>query len=115
MKKESKHSKYSTEGLIENEYEPGGKVLKNKLGIRGRKEIEEVESEALQKTQNYFYNLFSEDPPPPIMEDLIKEIHYHWLGKIYEWAGRYRRVNLGKGTLHSHLPHYLMGLRIFQD
>lgn len=99
MKKESKHSKYSTEGLIENEYEPSGKVLKNKLGIRKIKEIEKVESKVLQKTQNYFYNLFSEDPPPNITEDLIKEIHRYWLGEIYEWAGNYRRVNLGKGDI----------------
>ena len=27
---------------------------------------------------------------------MIKEIHRHWLKKIYEWAGNYRRVNLSK-------------------
>jgi cell filamentation protein len=28
---------------------------------------------------------------------LLREIHGHWLGDIYEWAGRYRTVNLTKG------------------
>lgn len=30
MPKKPKPTKYTTEGLIENQYEPGGKVLKNK-------------------------------------------------------------------------------------
>ena len=94
VKKTIKLSRYSTEGLIENEYEPGGKVLKNKLGIRKVKEMGKVEGEVFLKTQRHFYNLFSEDPPPRITEDLIKELHRHWLGEIYEWAGNYRRVNL---------------------
>ena len=96
VKKTIKLSRYSTEGLIENEYEPGGNVLKNKLGIRKVKEMGKVEGEVFLKTQRHFYNLFSEDPPPHITADLIKEIHRHWLGGIYEWAGNYRRVNLEK-------------------
>lgn len=99
MNKRAKQSRYSTEGLIENEYEPSGKVLKNKLGIRKRKEIEKVEGKAFQKIQIHFYKLFLEDPPPSITENLIKEIHRHWLGETYEWAGNYRRVNLGKGDI----------------
>jgi len=96
MPKKSKRNRYSTKGLIENEYEPGGKVLKNKLGIRKRVEMEHAEAEAFQKTQLHFYNLFSEDPSPAITEKLIRDIHHQWLKKIYEWAGSYRRVNLSK-------------------
>lgn len=99
MNKKSKQSRYSTEGLIENEYEQGGKVLKNKLGIRKIKEIEKVEKITFEKTLIHFHKLFSEDPSPPITEDLIKEIHRHWLGEIYEWAGSYRRVTLAKGDI----------------
>lgn len=99
MNKKSRSSRYSTEGLIEDEYEPGGKVLKNKLGIRTRKEVEKAEAETFQKTQIHFYKLFLQDPPPSITENLIKETHRHWLGEIYEWAGSYRRVNLGKGDI----------------
>ena len=96
MVRKLKITKYSTKGLIENEYEPGGKVLKNKLEIRKRVEMEHAEAKAFEKTQLHFYKLFAEDPSPPITENLIKEIHRHWLGKIYEWAGSYRRVNLSK-------------------
>lgn len=41
--------KYSTTGLIEAQFEPGsrGIVLKNKLGIKRKKEIDEAESVAL--------------------------------------------------------------------
>ena len=78
VKKTTKPSRYSTEGLIENEYEPDDKV----------------EGEAFLKTQKYYYNIFSEDPPPHITEDLIKEIHRHCLGGIYEWGGNYREFNL---------------------
>jgi len=96
MPKKLKRNRYSTKGLIENMYEPGGKVLKNKLGIRKRGEMEQAEAKAFQKTQMHFYNLFSEDPSPAITEKLIRDIHHHWLKRIYEWAGSYRRVNLSK-------------------
>jgi hypothetical protein len=66
MPKEPKRNRYSTKGLIENEYEPGGKVLRNKLGIRKRTEMEQAEAKAFQKTQMHFYKLFSEDPSPAI-------------------------------------------------
>lgn len=96
MPKKPKRNRYSTKGLIENEYEPGCKVLRNKLGIRKRAEMEQAEAKAFQKTQMHFYNLFSEDPSPAITEKLVRDIHHHWLNRIYEWAGGYRRVNLSK-------------------
>jgi cell filamentation protein len=96
MPKKLKPIKYLTEGLIENQYERGGKVLKNRLGIRKRRDIERAEGKAFQNTQMRFYKLFSEDPSPPITESLIREMHHHWLRKIYAWAGNYRRVNLSK-------------------
>jgi cell filamentation protein len=96
MSKRRKLIKYSTDGLTENQYERGGKVLKNKLGIRKRSEMDQGEATAFQKTQIHFYKLFSEDPPPTITESLIKEMHLHWLKRIYQWAGNYRRVNLSK-------------------
>jgi len=96
MPKKPKRNRYTTNGLIENQYEPGGKVLKNKLGIRKQGEMEQAEAKAFRKTQMHFYKLFLEDPSPPITAVLIKGIHRHWLGKIYECAGSYRRVNLSK-------------------
>jgi cell filamentation protein len=96
MPKKPKRNRYSTKDLVENEYEPLGKVLKNKLGIRKRTEMEQAEAKTFQRTQMHFYNLFSEDPSPAITENLIKKIHRRWLKRIYKWAGNYRRVNLSK-------------------
>ena len=41
--------KYSTIGLIEAQFEPGsgGRVLKNRLGIKRKKEMDEADSVAL--------------------------------------------------------------------
>ncbi|MFH1564048.1 MAG: Fic family protein [Nitrospirota bacterium] len=90
-------SKYSTEWLIEAEFQPGsrGRVLKNKLGITGKRKIDCLETQALLETQEYYYRVISKDDP--ITEDLIKGMHYKFLGEIYEWAGNYRKVNLSKG------------------
>ncbi|MFH1859707.1 MAG: Fic family protein [bacterium] len=90
-------SKYSTEGLIEAEFQPGsrGRVLKNKLGITGKRKMDHLETQALLETQEYYYRVISKDDP--IAEDLIKEMHYKFLGEVYEWAGNYRKVNLSKG------------------
>lgn len=89
-------SKYSIKGLIETEFQPGsrGKVLKNKLGIISRREMDRLETQALLETQEHYYRVISKDAP--LTEDLIKEIHRRFLGKIYEWAGNYRKVNLSK-------------------
>ncbi|MBU1153035.1 Fic family protein [bacterium] len=90
-------SKYSTEGLIEAEFQSGsrGRVLKNKLGITGKRKMDHLETQALLETQEYYYRVISKDDP--ITKDLIKEMHYKFFGKIYEWAGNYRKVNLSKG------------------
>ena len=87
MTKKLKPIKYLTEGLIENQCERGGKVLKNKLGIRKKREMDEMEGVAFQKAQIHFYKLFSEDPSPSITENVIRKMHHHWLKKIYAWAG----------------------------
>ncbi len=98
-KKKINRSKYSVEGLTEAEFEPGTRVPRNKLGLRTKKEIEKAEGEAFQKTQIHFYKLFLEEPSPSITESFIKGMHHHWLGGIYEWAGSYRKLNLGKGDV----------------
>lgn len=58
--------------------------------------MEQAEAKAFRKSQMHFYKLFSEDPSPAITEKLIRDIHHHWLRRIYQWAGNYRQVNLSK-------------------
>ena len=43
--------RYKTVGNVEALFEPGGSVLKNKLGIRSRKAMDALEFEALRRTQ----------------------------------------------------------------
>lgn len=57
--------------------------------------MDRLEFEALLRTQEAYYGLVGEDTV--MTNALLCEMHRHWLGHIYEWAGRYRTVNLTKG------------------
>lgn len=89
--------RYSTRGLIENEFEPGSgkKVLKNLPGIKSKRLMDKAETDALLKTQKWAINFFS--GTHQFTEDDIRKLHKMFLGKIYPWAGNYRNVNLYKG------------------
>jgi len=87
--------RYDATGNIEAEYEPGTSILRNKLRITDQSRLDRLEFEALLRTQEAYYGLVGEDT---VMTNALPcEIHRYWLGDIYEWAGRYRTVNLTKG------------------
>lgn len=86
---------YDTAGNIEAEHEPGTNVLRNKPGITVQDRLDHLEFESLLRMQEAYYALVSEDTV--LTNALLREMHQHWLGEIYEWAGRYRTVNLTKG------------------
>lgn len=79
------------------EFEPGsrGRVLRNKLGIRRVAEIEQAESAALTATQHWAVEHF--DIAHRFTATDLCTLHRRWLGGIYDWAGEYRSVNIGKG------------------
>lgn len=80
----------------EERHQPGSghSVLANKLGIGDVYEIEALESGLLLLL---YEQLFIESPPPATLSfDHIREWHRHWLGNVYEWAGRLRNANLAK-------------------
>src|SRR5579872_5954686 len=81
---------------VEAEFEPGsrGRVQKNLLGIRSVREMDQAESEALIRVTEEAFDRYTEDHR--FVADDICTIHRLWLGDIYEWAGRYRTVNLFK-------------------
>ncbi len=86
--------RYDATGNIEAEYEPGTSILRNKQRITDQSQLDRLEFEALLRTQEAYYGLVAEDT---VMTNvLLCEMHRHWLGDIYEWAGRYRTVNLTK-------------------
>lgn len=95
MKNSKDSLKYSTKGNVEAEFEQGGRVLKNKLGICSKKEMDSLEFGALMKAQKHYYNLIT--PNTRFTARLIGQMHKDIFGDLYPWAGRYRTVNLEKG------------------
>lgn len=92
MRKEGE--KYSTSGNIEAEFEPGGRVLKNKLDIRSKKEMDRLEYEALLEVQERYYRIVT--PQTRFTSKFFLQMHKDFLGRLYSWAGHYRTVNLEK-------------------
>jgi cell filamentation protein len=91
-----KHGRYDVSHLAESQFEPGsrGRVLRNKIGIIRKREMEEIETQALQVVIDTLFGKYDADYR--FKESDIKAIHKLWLGEIYEWAGEYRQVNLSK-------------------
>jgi cell filamentation protein len=92
-----KSPRYSTAHLIEDQFEPGsnGKVLKNKLGIKSPEEMDDVEAIALKEATDKLIRKF--DAGHRFTAADICSFHKIWLDGIYDWAGKYRQVNISKG------------------
>ena len=97
MHQNPKPSRYVTPNGPEVEFEPGSRmrVLKNRLGIRRKTEIDRVEFEALAATQEEYLSRIG--PHTRLTAAMLRQMYRRWLGGIYEWAGRYRTVELAKG------------------
>lgn len=90
---------------IEAMFEPGSRnrVLRNKLGIKRVREMDLAESQALLLAQQRALEHFSEIHRFTAKD--IRDLHRMWLGPIYEWAGSYRSLNIGKGGFQfAHAP-----------
>lgn len=92
-----KRDRYDTSALPEAQFEPGsrGRVLKNKLGIKRKKKMDEAESVALAAAIDKLLRMYDADHR--FTAEDIKTMHKIWLSEIYEWAGEYRSVNVSKG------------------
>jgi len=82
----------------EAECEPGShrRVLRNKLGLTRKTEMDRAEYEALVRVQAHYYDKVI-TPSTRITCKLLRRMHRDWLGGIYTWAGEYRSVELAKG------------------
>lgn len=82
----------------EAECEPGShrRVLRNKLGIKRKTNMDRAEFEVLVNAQAHYYREVI-TPSTRITCRLLRRMHRDWLGDIYEWAGEYRSVEMGKG------------------
>jgi cell filamentation protein len=93
----NKGSRYDTSDLLEDMYEPGSRrrVLKNKLGITGKRVMDEVEAREQLRALNKFLGMYDRDHQFSATD--VCRMHKIWLGDVYEWAGQYRQVNISKG------------------
>jgi len=91
-----KSDRYDTSALPEVQFEPGshGRVLKNKLGIKLKREMDAAESIALKAALDKLMKTYDENHSFTSAD--IKTMHKIWLSDIYEWAGEYRQVNVSK-------------------
>ena len=92
--------RYATSGLAEARFEPGsrGRVLRNFLGIKRKREMDQVEAREQLRALNELIAIYDERHRFTAAD--VRRIHTIWLGRIYPWAGRYRQVNVSKGRLH---------------
>ena len=99
--------RYETEGLDENEYEPGsnGTVLKNLQGIVTGYAMEQAETLALLQATDAMFDSF--DQEHRFSAEDICTMHREWLGSIYPWAGKYRQVMISKGGFPFAAPAFI--------
>ncbi len=91
-----KDGRYDVSDLTEAQFEPGsdGRVLKNRLGIKSPKEMDDAEARALSSAMVGLVGKYDEQHRFTAAD--VCEFHGVWLGEIYEWAGKYRQVNVSK-------------------
>jgi cell filamentation protein len=92
-----KDGRYDVSDLPEAQFEPGSKeqVLRNLLGIKSPKAMDDTETRALEKAMVGLVGKYDENHRFTAAD--IREIHRLWLSEIYGWAGEYRQVNISKG------------------
>lgn len=86
----SKYSQDKNYIYYENTYIPI-----NKLNIRNLQTLEEEERKLLLKGYEYFHKNLSEDTI--FDEQYLRELHGKTFSKLYDFAGKYRKVNISKG------------------
>lgn len=88
--------RYDASGLEEARSEPGsgGRVLKNLLGIKKKREMDRVEAREQLRALEELTALYDQHHRFTAAD--ICRIHRVWLGPIYSWAGRYRQVKVSK-------------------
>ena len=103
-------NRYDTGGNPEGQYQSGSddKVLLNKIGITDSSEMDDIELDLLDQLTEEILGEISEDQI--ITVDILSEWHRRWLGNVYDWAGQYRSVNMGKDDLQFASAHLIPGL-----
>ncbi|MBU2552841.1 MAG: Fic family protein [Bacteroidetes bacterium] len=94
--------------------ESASEILKNKLGIKDQKALEDTESVLFSDTYEYFLASL-EEGHLNFNLNLIFEIHKYFLGPLYIWAGKTRTVQMSKdGVLFCKVAHIKSALKDFE-
>lgn len=103
-------NRYNTTGNPEAVFQPDSNdlVLINKLSITDIDEINLVESALLDELTVVVLNEIEANQVLSVAD--VCEWHRRWLGNVYEWAGRYRSVNMGKGEFQFAAAHLIPSL-----
>lgn len=90
------NDRYDISDSAEGEHQPGsnGAVLRNKPGITDPDEMDWLEYELLGALQHDLHDEIETDQS--LAAENLRDWHRRWLEPVYEWAGRYRTVNLSK-------------------
>ncbi len=98
MTAQGKSLRYVTPAGPEAEFQPGsrGRVLRNKLGITRKSDMDRAEFEALVGVQEAYLERIG--PDTRFTAEMIRAMHRDWLRDIFDWAGQYRTVELQKGS-----------------
>lgn len=91
-----KSGRYDISHLPEAQFEPGSRklVIRNRLGIKNKREIDKAETAALARATDALVRTYDQDHKFSAKD--ICYFHRIWLQEIYEWAGEYRNVNVSK-------------------
>lgn len=98
--KKKEANRYDTSGLPEAQFEPGSRkrVLKNMLGTKSKREMDSIEAQEQLRALEVLSGIYAIDHKFTAAD--ISGIHRIWLSGIYEWAGKYRQVNVSKGDFY---------------
>jgi cell filamentation protein len=92
---DSGHDKYNVSGNVESQYvDEAQQVLVNKRGITDLTTLGIAEEEGLARAYEALLSDVLSDTPMTC--DLIRHVHQRIFGDLYEWAGRWRTVQISK-------------------
>ena len=78
------------------------------MGITDSSEMDDIELDLLEQLTESILHKVSEDQTITIAD--LSEWHRRWLGNVYDWAGQYRSVNMGKDDFQFAAAHFIHGL-----
>lgn len=91
-----------------------GVVLKNELGLKTQKELDDAETVLLLDSYTYFFTMLEQEKVDFTLSFLF-QIHRYFLGTLYSWAGKVRTVDISKGDmLFAPVAHLGTSVELFE-